>query len=649
MNWQNRLAMIQTLLLALLPASALAESPTNVGVVTTLTGQATVARASLPQPLPLRFKDDVFVQDRISTAEKSIVRVLLGGKALVTVRELSVLTVTEELGRSTVELGSGKIAVGVARQRMRPGEILEIRTPNIVAAVRGTVLVLEIIRASADSQRGPTPPTTNVHVIHGLVDVFPTGQPGAPPVQVGTLQSYSQIGGAAGMLRNLSREAAENLFADLRSDPQISQGPSEFMDDMQDRETERARALALAILPGMGSGGGHNGGGGQNGGGTDRDDFRLNDARNACSLGGCDSPDALGGQGGGAAKSGKALTTYNGQTIIVGGDFYLVPNKGSFTLNQPLLETTQSILTVSGSLVDVKGLLAANDAGNPFIYLDPTTLTTTSLLTLSGGGSMSAATTFFKDLGGLLTVTGDAIGITGNSTVTGTGAASFLLLDGSAMTVSGNVLSANGAASAVTLKGTFLEETNGATVSATRLTGVNAALLDASAPLLSLTGKSVFVSSSDAVDLASVNKATQFASLAKLDASTFTVKAGAALNLSSGSVVSVLGDLFTLANKSTLAILSGPLISLSSNSSLNITGSILNFLGMGNTVTVTNSLCGGPCPTILGVPVFITGGASVSLTNPIKNLAGNTITYSSPSAALISVNGGATSLTVLGK
>lgn len=249
--------MIQALLLALVPASALAESPANVGVVTTLTGQATVARASLPQPRQLRFKDDVFVQDRISTAEKSIVRVLLGGKALVTVRELSVLTVTEELGRSTVDLGTGKIAVGVARQRMRPGEILEIRTPNIVAAVRGTVLVVEIIRASADSQRGPTPPTTNVHVIHGLVDVFPTGQSGAPPVQVGTLQSYSQIGGAAGTLRNLSAEAAQALFADLTSEPQFTQGPDDFLDDLGNREQERAAALVRvgALQGGRATGG----------------------------------------------------------------------------------------------------------------------------------------------------------------------------------------------------------------------------------------------------------------------------------------------------------------------------------------------------------------------------------------------------------
>src|SRR4029453_15789090 len=73
----------------------------GVGVITTLSGSATVARAALPAPQPLRFKDDVFMRDRISTAEKSIVRVLLGGKALVTVRALSALTITEEPARAS--------------------------------------------------------------------------------------------------------------------------------------------------------------------------------------------------------------------------------------------------------------------------------------------------------------------------------------------------------------------------------------------------------------------------------------------------------------------------------------------------------------------------------------------------------------------
>jgi len=69
--------------------------PQGVGIVSTISGQATVSRVSLPQPQPLQFKDSVFDRDRISTGENSTVKVLMGGKALVTVRELSVLTITE--------------------------------------------------------------------------------------------------------------------------------------------------------------------------------------------------------------------------------------------------------------------------------------------------------------------------------------------------------------------------------------------------------------------------------------------------------------------------------------------------------------------------------------------------------------------------
>src|SRR5258705_10361637 len=134
-----RILLLATLLVALSPLSVLAQAQ-PVGVVTTLTGEATLARTALPAPVALKFKDDVFERDRISTGEKSIVRVLLGGKAIVTVRELSVVTITEEPGRATVDLSSGKIGLSVAKQRMRPGETLEIRTPNAVAAVRATVI-----------------------------------------------------------------------------------------------------------------------------------------------------------------------------------------------------------------------------------------------------------------------------------------------------------------------------------------------------------------------------------------------------------------------------------------------------------------------------------------------------------------------------
>jgi hypothetical protein len=125
-----------------LPGPAEAQTSDAVGVVTTLDGRATVARPALTVPLALKFKDDVFGRDRISTQENSLIRVLLGGKAILTVRELSEVTISEEPGRAVVTLPSGKVVLAVAKQRMRPGESIEIRTPNAVAAVRGSILAV---------------------------------------------------------------------------------------------------------------------------------------------------------------------------------------------------------------------------------------------------------------------------------------------------------------------------------------------------------------------------------------------------------------------------------------------------------------------------------------------------------------------------
>jgi hypothetical protein len=212
------------LALLLFPSLAPAQTGQGLGIVSTISGQATVSRVSLTQPQPLRFKDSVFDRDRISTAENSTVRVLMGGKALVTVRELSVLTITEEMNRSTVDLQSGKIALGVLQQKMRPGEAIEVRTHNAVAAVRGTVIVVEIVRASAQAGGGPVALTTNVHVIHGSALVTPTNIAGASPITVAQLQTYSQIGNVLGSIRPLTPTAMNQLMSNLRSSPQFGQG-----------------------------------------------------------------------------------------------------------------------------------------------------------------------------------------------------------------------------------------------------------------------------------------------------------------------------------------------------------------------------------------------------------------------------------------
>lgn len=141
-RWMAAAGLAAMLVAARHPVPAGAQTSDAVGVVTTLDGRASVARPALNAPLALKFKDDVFGRDRISTEERSLVRVLLGGKAILTVRELSQITINEEPGRAVVTLPSGKVVLAVAKQRMRPGESIEIRTPNAVAAVRGSILAV---------------------------------------------------------------------------------------------------------------------------------------------------------------------------------------------------------------------------------------------------------------------------------------------------------------------------------------------------------------------------------------------------------------------------------------------------------------------------------------------------------------------------
>jgi len=93
--------MLRTAAAGLLTAMALpgtvpeVEAQSRVGVVTTPQGPAIVARVSVSEPAPLKFRDEIFLYDRIATGENVFARILLGGKALVTLRERSTLHLTE--------------------------------------------------------------------------------------------------------------------------------------------------------------------------------------------------------------------------------------------------------------------------------------------------------------------------------------------------------------------------------------------------------------------------------------------------------------------------------------------------------------------------------------------------------------------------
>jgi len=172
----------------------------KTGVVTALEGHVMAARVAVPQPVTLKFKDDVYRNDRITTGDRALARMLLGGKAVVTVRERSVITITEAPGKSTIGLVAGKIGLAVAKERMRPGESIEVKTPNAVAAVRGTVIVAEV--QSTTAQAGASRPgiVTHFYVLRGAIDVSQfvpgTNTPTGGPLRVDTLQSFTAAGSA---------------------------------------------------------------------------------------------------------------------------------------------------------------------------------------------------------------------------------------------------------------------------------------------------------------------------------------------------------------------------------------------------------------------------------------------------------------------
>ena len=589
----------------------------NVGVVTTLAGQATVARAALASPVPLRFKDDVFLRDRIATAERSVVRVLLGGKALVTVRELSTLTVTEDTGRSTVDLTAGKIAMGVLRQRMRPGEVIEIRTPNAIAAIRGTVLVVELIPEPGGTPGAPRY-TTKVHVLHGLVDVSDPKNPGAPPAQVGAMQSWSRTGSDTSSLVPLTAAAAQQVFVGLHAAPQIAESPHEFIQHVTAREQAKAVAVAEFLAPAAAGAGA---------GGDSAAPAGMSSPTAPVGSGITDAPvipvvsstNASAPPGGGAASppTGQAQIIYNGQTVTSPGSLYTLSGSQQDSLAVPILEAAGSSLSIAQQLVQISGAAAFTSSGStPLLYLDPTTLTATSLLSLDGGATASLAGALFQDVDGVLTLRADFLRLTGSGRLLGTGAAALVDLAGTRAAAAGSVLAMS-----------------------------NSAVLDlisASAPLLSMTRSAALATGSNLADI-SGGATVRLGQLAALTGSTLTVQ-GHALSLAGSATMTVRGDLFRLAGGSAMTITNGALLSLSGSSILNVAGALVNFIGTGNSLSITNNLCAaGGCTLVGNIPVLVTGGATLSLgNNPFPNLgqSQNTLTLS-PNAAVISVSGAA--------
>ena len=434
------------LLVALLFAPPAVSAQTGkAGIVTTLEGNVSARRVAIATPVALRFKDDVYQQDVITTGDRSLARMLLGGKAVVTVRERSVLTITEVPGRSTIALESGKFALAVAREKMGPNEEIQIRTPNAVAGVRGTVVVTEIVQQGAQTGVALPAVQTNFFVLRGTIVAQPfdagAGRPLGTPLQVGTLQSYSGAGLAPPRLQPIRPEQVGQINAGLQPTALKSTGGATT-------ETLKTQAVQTAVtLLGALSG----------------DQAILTALTPAAPTSIADlsssgsfvqapitpleqvsstelteltssvapSP-ASSFTGSFTSTSPNPLFSFAGNSGLSSpGSFLAVGAGGSVALSGSLAQFIDSSVSAGGSLFEiVGGSVSTTGTSAALITLDPTAITAQQNVFFMDGGTLTLSGPLLTDVNGTIFTGGEFVKLTNGALVVGTSPAAFVQLDG---------------------------------------------------------------------------------------------------------------------------------------------------------------------------------------------------------------------------
>jgi len=200
------------------------------------------------------------------------------------------------------------------------------------------------------------------------------------------------------------------------------------------------------------------------------------------------------------------------------------------------------------------------------------------------------------------------------------------------------------------------DASNGAVVSvAGSAYRVDTALLEATAPLLNLTGGTSFTTGGNTVDLvgkAKIAIPNDAIAMINLNGSSLTVTNGNLVNVAGGSQLNIAGSLLSLAGGSTVNILNGLLLNVTGGSNATIGKSLVSFSGSSNALNVTNNLA--PTALIGGVPVYgpadsfrISGNALAGLgaAGTIR-INGVTLTPTTPlsviNGSLVAVQGGGT-------
>jgi hypothetical protein len=142
----------------------------GIGLVAGIRGDATVRHDRAAQAQQLKFKDDLFWQDTLSTGTDAQLRLLILQKSVITMKELTQLQLREELvspnqpkKKSVVDLVSGAVRVAVDKDALKDSDY-EVHTNMAVAAIRGSDLFGQ--KTGEDRVKFCTGPESSVTTIH---------------------------------------------------------------------------------------------------------------------------------------------------------------------------------------------------------------------------------------------------------------------------------------------------------------------------------------------------------------------------------------------------------------------------------------------------------------------------------------------------
>jgi hypothetical protein len=177
-----------------LPTRGWGQAAERIGTVLAVEGVAEVRAAEAREWERLRFRDGIFLNDTVRTAEQSKVKVLLRDDSVMTLAERSEMQfteflLTEQQRRSIVNLFVGKVRVLTTRL-FGAGSFTEVHTPNAVAGVRGSEGHVQYMAERRQTttycptgdcyMRDPRDPTRELTIPEGHLAQH-IGAPGLPP------------------------------------------------------------------------------------------------------------------------------------------------------------------------------------------------------------------------------------------------------------------------------------------------------------------------------------------------------------------------------------------------------------------------------------------------------------------------------------